>query len=97
MLKVLLGAAIGFAAAWFLDPDAGEGRRKTMQEKATSYVRKSGPAEETGDPAAHVAGTTQSDLPPTSEPAAAEPMPAAARPAEEAVPGAQESFLRPRR
>jgi hypothetical protein len=40
MFKLLLGAAVGFAAAWFLDPNDGTRRRKTLQDKAMSYARK---------------------------------------------------------
>ena len=34
MFKLLLGAAIGAAAAWFLDPNEGTRRRKDVQDKA---------------------------------------------------------------
>ena len=97
MLKVLLGAAIGFAAAWFLDPDAGTDRRKTLREKATTSMRKGGEEEEAVDQNAHVAGPVEGDVTPTSGPAVEEPVPAGAPPADEAVSGKPESFLRPRR
>jgi osmotically-inducible protein OsmY len=34
MFKILIGAAIGAAAAWFLDPNDGTQRRNTMLGKA---------------------------------------------------------------
>jgi osmotically-inducible protein OsmY len=40
MLKLLFGAAAGFAAAWFLDPNDGTRRRHVLRDKATSYARK---------------------------------------------------------
>lgn len=40
MFKLLIGAALGAAAAWFLDPDNGPRRRSTARDKATSYGRK---------------------------------------------------------
>jgi osmotically-inducible protein OsmY len=39
MFKVLFGAAIGAAAAWFLDPNDGTRRRNVVRDKATKYAR----------------------------------------------------------
>jgi hypothetical protein len=98
MLKVLLGAAIGFAAAWFLDPDAGARRRKTLQEKATSYVGKGGEEEAAAVQRIPVPPEmVEDDVTPTSGSTVEEPMPAEAPPGEEAVPGLPESRLRPLR
>jgi gas vesicle protein len=35
MFKILIGAAIGAAAAWFLDPNDGPRRRNIARDKAT--------------------------------------------------------------
>jgi osmotically-inducible protein OsmY len=40
MFKLLLGAAAGFAAAWFMDPNDGTRRRNTTRDRALSYARK---------------------------------------------------------
>ena len=40
MLKLILGAAAGFAAAWFLDPNDGTRRRHVVRDKAFKYVRR---------------------------------------------------------
>jgi gas vesicle protein len=40
MLKVLVGAAIGFAAAWFMDSKEGEQRRAAVKEKAAGAAGK---------------------------------------------------------
>src|ERR687895_405938 len=39
MFKILFGAAIGAAAAWFLDPNDGTRRRNVVRDKATKYAR----------------------------------------------------------
>jgi osmotically-inducible protein OsmY len=39
MLKLLFGAAAGFAAAWFLDPNDGTRRRHVVRDKAMKYAR----------------------------------------------------------
>jgi osmotically-inducible protein OsmY len=39
MFKILIGAAIGAAAAWFLDPNDGTRRRNVARDKATKYAR----------------------------------------------------------
>jgi osmotically-inducible protein OsmY len=39
MFKILLGAAIGAAAAWFLDPNDGTRRRNVARDKAMKYAR----------------------------------------------------------
>jgi osmotically-inducible protein OsmY len=39
MLKLLFGAAIGAAAAWFLDPNDGTRRRNETRDKAMKYAR----------------------------------------------------------
>jgi osmotically-inducible protein OsmY len=39
MLKLLFGAAIGAAAAWFLDPNDGARRRNVTRDKAMKYAR----------------------------------------------------------
>ena len=38
MLKLLFGAAIGAAAAWFLDPERGQSRREELRGKAQGTV-----------------------------------------------------------
>ena len=40
MFKLLIGAAIGAAAAYFLDPNDGTRRRTLVQDKAGKYARK---------------------------------------------------------
>jgi osmotically-inducible protein OsmY len=40
MLKLILGAAAGFAAAWFLDPNDGTRRRNVVRDKAFKYARR---------------------------------------------------------
>jgi osmotically-inducible protein OsmY len=40
MLKLILGAAAGFAAAWFLDPNDGTRRRHVARDKALKYARR---------------------------------------------------------
>jgi osmotically-inducible protein OsmY len=40
MLKLLIGAAAGFAAAWFLDPNDGTRRRNVARDKTMKYARK---------------------------------------------------------
>jgi len=40
MLKLIFGAAAGFAAAWFLDPNDGTRRRHMVRDKAFKYVRR---------------------------------------------------------
>jgi gas vesicle protein len=40
MFKLLLGAALGFAAAWFMDSKEGEQRRTLVKDKATSVAGK---------------------------------------------------------
>jgi osmotically-inducible protein OsmY len=39
MFKLLFGAAIGAAAAWFLDPNDGTRRRNQTRDKAMKYAR----------------------------------------------------------
>ena len=39
MFKLILGAAAGFAAAWFLDPNQGARRRNQARDQAMSYAR----------------------------------------------------------
>jgi osmotically-inducible protein OsmY len=39
MFKLLLGAAAGAAAAWFLDPNDGTRRRNVARDKAMKYAR----------------------------------------------------------
>ena len=39
MFKLILGAAAGFAAAWFLDPNQGARRRNQALDQAMSYAR----------------------------------------------------------
>ena len=64
MFKLLIGAAIGFAAAWFLDPNDGTRRRKAMQDKAMSYGRKREQhTAHTADYAAGQVGGTASSMP----------------------------------
>jgi osmotically-inducible protein OsmY len=40
MFKLLIGAAFGAAAAWFLDPNDGTRRRNMTRDKAMKYARK---------------------------------------------------------
>ena len=40
MFKLLIGAAIGFAAAWFMDTKEGEQRRALVKDKATTVAGK---------------------------------------------------------
>lgn len=40
MSKILFGAAIGAAAAWFLDPNDGTRRRHVVRDKAMKYARR---------------------------------------------------------
>ncbi len=40
MFKILFGAAIGVAAAWFLDPNDGTRRRNVVRDKAMKYARR---------------------------------------------------------
>jgi osmotically-inducible protein OsmY len=39
MFKILFGAAIGAAAAWFLDPHDGTRRRNVVRDKTMKYAR----------------------------------------------------------
>jgi osmotically-inducible protein OsmY len=39
MFKILFGAAIGAAAAWFLDPNDGTRRRSVLRDKTVKYAR----------------------------------------------------------
>jgi len=39
MFKLLIGAAIGAAAAWFLDPNDGTRRRNVARDKTMKYAR----------------------------------------------------------
>ena len=39
MFKILFGAAIGAAAAWFLDPNDGTRRRNVVRDKTMKYAR----------------------------------------------------------
>jgi osmotically-inducible protein OsmY len=40
MFKILIGAAIGAAAAWFLDPNDGTRRRNLVRDKTTKFARR---------------------------------------------------------
>jgi osmotically-inducible protein OsmY len=40
MFKILFGAAIGAAAAWFLDPNEGTRRRNVLRDKTMKYARR---------------------------------------------------------
>ncbi len=40
MLKLLIGGALGFAAAWFMDSQEGEKRRALVKEKAAGVTGK---------------------------------------------------------
>jgi osmotically-inducible protein OsmY len=40
MFKILFGAALGAAAAWFLDPNDGTRRRNVVRDKSMKYARK---------------------------------------------------------
>lgn len=83
MLKLLFGAAAGFAAAWFLDPNDGARRRSVLQDKTAKYARKGKQeAVRKADYAAgHVKGAASSVTPGTSRDPAEERLndPALAR------------------
>ena len=53
----IIGAAAGAAAAWFLDPDQGKGRRTVAQDKAGKYARKG--AAEAGRRAKYATGSVK--------------------------------------
>ena len=40
MFKILLGAAIGAATAWFLDPNDGTRRRNVVRDKTMKHARR---------------------------------------------------------
>jgi osmotically-inducible protein OsmY len=40
MFKILIGAAIGAASAWFLDPNDGTRRRHVLRDKTMKYARR---------------------------------------------------------
>ena len=40
MFKILIGAVIGAAAAWFLDPNDGTRRRNVVRDKTMKYARR---------------------------------------------------------
>jgi osmotically-inducible protein OsmY len=40
MFRILIGAAIGAAAAWFLDPNDGTRRRHVVRDKTMKYARR---------------------------------------------------------
>jgi osmotically-inducible protein OsmY len=40
MFKIFFGAAIGAAAAWFLDPNDGARRRNVLRDKTMKYARR---------------------------------------------------------
>jgi osmotically-inducible protein OsmY len=40
MFKILFGAAIGAAAAWFLDPNDGTRRRNVVRDKTMKYAQR---------------------------------------------------------
>jgi osmotically-inducible protein OsmY len=40
MFKILIGAAIGAAAAWFLEPNDGTRRRNLVRDKTMKYARR---------------------------------------------------------
>jgi hypothetical protein len=85
MLKLLFGAAVGFAGVWFFTRDAGTHGREGVDVSGTledDVTQTSGPAAEERTPA---------EVPPVEAP------PVEAPPAEEVAPGGPESWLRPRR
>ena len=50
MLKLLIGAALGFAAgAWFMDSQEGAQRRALIKDKAAGIAGKGGQPEGEGD------------------------------------------------
>jgi osmotically-inducible protein OsmY len=55
MFKILLGAAIGAAAAWFLDPNDGTRRRNVARDKTIKYARRG--KDEAARKAAYADGT----------------------------------------
>jgi osmotically-inducible protein OsmY len=55
MFKILIGAAIGAAAAWFLDPNDGARRRNTARDKTIKYARQG--KEEAARKATYAGGT----------------------------------------
>jgi len=69
MLKLLFGAAAGFAAAWFLDPNDGTRRRHVLRDKAMKYAR-TGKAEavrKADYAAGHVKGAASAATPSSRE------------------------------
>lgn len=74
MLKLILGAGAGWAAAWFLDPNDGARRRNTTRDKAMKYARRSSrQAARTATYAGHtVKGKATAVSPTTSRPPAGE-------------------------
>jgi osmotically-inducible protein OsmY len=71
MLKLLFGAAAGFAAAWFLDPNDGTRRRNVARDKAFSYARKgkAGAARKADYAAGQAKGAASAVTPSSREPA----------------------------
>jgi osmotically-inducible protein OsmY len=55
MFKILIGAAIGAAAAWFLDPNDGPRRRNVLRDKTTKYARQG--KEQAAKKASHAGST----------------------------------------
>jgi osmotically-inducible protein OsmY len=55
MFKILFGAAIGAAAAWFLDPSDGTRRRHVVRDKTMKYARRG--KEEAARKATYAGGT----------------------------------------
>jgi osmotically-inducible protein OsmY len=55
MFKILFGAAIGAAAAWFLDPNDGARRRSIARDKAMKYASQG--KEQAAAKATYAAGT----------------------------------------
>jgi osmotically-inducible protein OsmY len=55
MRKLLFGAAIGAATAWFLDPNDGARRRNVTRDKARKYLRRG--ADQAGRQASYVGHT----------------------------------------
>ncbi len=70
MLKLVFGAAAGFAAAWFLDPNDGTRRRHVLRDKTLKYARrgKDEAVRKADYAAGHVKGAAHEATPSTAKP-----------------------------
>jgi osmotically-inducible protein OsmY len=74
MFKILFGAAIGAAAAWFLDPNDGTRRRNVVRDKTMKYARqgKDEAARQASSAGSAIKGKATAAAPGTSREPAAE-------------------------